>query len=394
MSLRFEEYDDNRHTGNSIVLIKEPLEETAALELLRRRLPTDVRTFEPELIQTAGGRPIVRWPVRYDRIVSSTRGLDSDGILVEPERRLYIGCPKQARQVRSAGTKHEFDWGLCTTLVDRTAYTGKEVAVAVLDTGLDRCHPDFLGRVVDADFQSFVGGTAHDNDGHGTHCAGIVCGPSSPKSGKRYGVAPDARLIVGKILEGKGDFAFDYGLLGGMVWANLRGAKVISLSLGTERKVNEPHSEIFEFVARELCSFGTIIVAATGSSNHRPSGRILPIHHPADCPTILATAAVNKKKRVANSSCGRVGSQRDPAFAAPGVSIFSAVPTTGGSRKRPYGTGTGTSAAAPLAAGIAALWTEWVAKYTGSVVAEMCNHLVKLTDGRADVGDGLVQAPL
>lgn len=392
MSTPIDTSDDDRYTGNSIALIKNRVEKREAIELLRRHVLPETTFSEPDLFHTRAGRTVLRLPVTYNEV--KWRKPNPEVLLIERERRLYLRRPEKISEPTSAGREHELTWALSATRVGESSCTGSDVAVAVLDTGLDRRHPDFVGRVVDDDFESFVGGTADDRDGHGTHCAGIACGPGSPKGQPRYGVAPDARLIIGKVLERDNDVAFDYALLGGMVWANLRGADVISLSLEGERRAGEPHSEIFEFVAAELRSFGTIIVAATGSSNDRPSYRILPIQHPADCPTILATAAVDEYKKVANSSCGKVGKQRDPAFAAPGVSILSAVPVHPGSLKPPYGRATGTSAAAPHAAGIAALWIQHATRHKVDPIAGMFAHLGTLTDPRADIGDGLVQAPV
>jgi hypothetical protein len=70
-------------------------------------------------------------------------------------------------------------WGLKAVGVVGTTWTGKGIRIAVLDTGFDAGHPDFVGRTVTR--ASFITGqTADDGHGHGTHCIGTACGPASP----------------------------------------------------------------------------------------------------------------------------------------------------------------------------------------------------------------------
>jgi subtilisin family serine protease len=84
--------------------------------------------------------------------------------------------------------------------------TGCGVRVAVLDTGIDLRHPDFATRaLVGRCSRSFVPGeSVQDGNGHGTHCAGIVGGPTESRSGIRYGVAPRVQLLIGKVLSDDG----------------------------------------------------------------------------------------------------------------------------------------------------------------------------------------------
>jgi subtilisin family serine protease len=124
-----------------------------------------------------------------------------------------------------------FTWGLQATGVDQSQFTGNGVQIAVLDTGFDSQHPDFIARGVES--QSFITGvpTARDDNGHGTHCLGTLGGPRVPAQGPRYGVAHDVQLFVGKVMkaDGKGS---EGDILHGIGWALQNNCRVVSLSLG------------------------------------------------------------------------------------------------------------------------------------------------------------------
>ena len=83
-------------------------------------------------------------------------------------------------------------------------YYGEEVGVAVLDTGIYP-HPDFEHRIVC--FRDYVRGRAslYDDNGHGTHIAGIIGGDGGASGGKYMGIAPRCHFIILKILDNKGN---------------------------------------------------------------------------------------------------------------------------------------------------------------------------------------------
>ena len=93
---------------------------------------------------------------------------------------------------------------------------GKNITIAVLDTGAAK-HPDYLDRVLA--FKDFTKGKVeiYDDSGHGTHVCGIACGNGSLSSGKFRGIAPKAGLVVGKVLDDKGDGAVE-AMLNGINW--------------------------------------------------------------------------------------------------------------------------------------------------------------------------------
>ncbi len=83
-----------------------------------------------------------------------------------------------------------------------SGYTGKGVGIAIIDSGI-YAHPDLASRVVYR--QSFIGGVAADDYGHGTHVAGIAAGSGASTGGSQYrGVAPGANLIDLRVLDANG----------------------------------------------------------------------------------------------------------------------------------------------------------------------------------------------
>jgi serine protease len=133
---------------------------------------------------------------------------------------------------------------------------GKGIIVAVVDTGSDFHHPDLRGRLVRRAGSNMLKNTAftcpfqsapaqprrsravgQDDNGHGTHVAGIIAAATGNKLGVA-GVAPRARVLPVKVLnrEGSGD---DRDVARGICFAVKQGAKVINLSLG-----NDPVSSV------------------------------------------------------------------------------------------------------------------------------------------------------
>lgn len=236
---------------------------------------------------------------------------------------------------------------------------GGEVVVAVLDTGTDLRHPDLRdnlwtnpgevpGNGRDDDANGFVDdvhgadiltgdGDPQDDNGHGTHVAGIVAARGGNGVGAT-GVAWRARLMTVKVLDA-GAGGDTGGVARGIDYAIAQGARIVNLSLaGTQR------SSVLDEALERAASAGVLVVAAAG--NQRRDLGLLP-SWPAASPleNVVSVAATTVEGVLASISS--FGAPVD--LAAPGDLIL-ATALGGGYEWR-----TGTSMASPMAAGVAAL---------------------------------------
>lgn len=109
--------------------------------------------------------------------------------------------------------------------------TGENATVFILDSGIDRDHPDLAGNLdSDLSISLVPGNSSFDDDrGHGTHVAGIIA--AADNSGGVIGVAPEARIVAVKVLNSSGSGAFSW-INAGIIYAADNGADVINMSLG------------------------------------------------------------------------------------------------------------------------------------------------------------------
>lgn len=279
-------------------------------------------------------------------------------------------------------------WGLAATKVLESSRTGRGIRIAVLDTGFDLNHPDFSGRAVVS--HSFIDGeAAQDGHSHGTHCIGTALGPARPATLPRYGVASEAELFVGKVIANAGR-GKEGAVLAAINWAVTNSCRVISMSLGIATFPGEQHSQVYEAAAKRALDRNTLLVAAAGNESDRLSGRINPVGHPANCPSIMAIGAVDSELKIAKFSTRGMESNGGAIdLVGPGVEVYSTVPLPDR-----HGRKSGTSMACPHVAGIAALYMEANPTASARDIWQMLVRNAKRLDlPQSDMGAGLVQAP-
>jgi subtilisin family serine protease len=262
--------------------------------------------------------------------------------------------------------------------------SGRDVRVAVLDTGFDTSHPDFEGRAVTT--MSFVAGEAvQDGHGHGTHCIGTSCGPRTPSTGPRYGVAYEADIFAGKVLSNAGSGS-DAQILAGINWAVTNQCPVISMSLGADVAMAHPP---YDAAGRRALEKGSLIIAAAGNNADRRAGNFGFVGAPANSPEIMAVGALDQQLGMAFFSARSLparGGQVD--IAGPGFQVLSSWPLP-----TRYRTISGTSMATPHVAGVAALWAEATGRRGLELWATLCQESQRLLQPSVDVGSGLCIAP-
>ncbi|MET8401619.1 S8 family serine peptidase [Streptomyces sp900116325] len=232
----------------------------------------------------------------------------------------------------------------------KAGFDGKGVKVAVLDTGVDATHPDLAGRV--SQQQNFShAADAVDHAGHGTHVAATIGGSGTGNGAK--GVAPDADLISGKVLDDTGS-GYLSDIIAGIEWATAEHADIVNMSLGTADP-DDGTGPLSVAVDQATAEHGTLFVVSAGNSGPDTIGS------PASAKDALTVGALNRDGSRPNfSSTGpRIGDYGvKPEISAPGVGIVAAR-AKGTSLGRPvddlYTAMDGTSMASPHVAGAAAL---------------------------------------
>ena len=266
-------------------------------------------------------------------------------------------------------------WGITSGVSD--------VIVAVIDSGVRYTHADLAGQMwrnpgeagplasngIDDDRDGVVdnvfglnaqrnNGDPLDEHGHGTFCAGIIAAQADG-GGPAVGVAPRVRIMACRFLDAQGTGASSDAIKS-IGFAVAKGARVLNNSWGGEGYSQAMLNAILAARAK-----GAIFVAAAG--NEGTDNDVIP-RYPASyaADSIVAVAALDRADKLADFSS--YGANR-VHLGAPGVGIYS----TGRSSDSAYSSGSGTSAAAPHVAGVAALV---LSRFPGLPLAELRQRLL------------------
>ncbi|MEV6681901.1 S8 family serine peptidase [Streptomyces erythrochromogenes] len=300
----------------------------------------DLESIGARSVQVAGGDL-----GRFWEALNSASGSDAARAAVTPR----ISLDGRVKAVLDRSTAQ-----VAAPAAWKAGYEGRGVKVAVLDTGVDDKHPDLAGRIAQAKDFSNSGNTG-DRFGHGTHVAATVGGTGGASGGAMRGVAPQADLLVGKVLNDSG-FGTEASVIEGMEWAAGQDAKVINMSLGGgPSDGTDPMSQAVNALTE---STGALFVVAAGNDGR--NGRST-VNTPGSADAALTVGAVDRNDALADfSSRGpRPGDgAAKPEMTAPGVGIVAAraAGTTMGSPvNAQYVAASGTSMATPHVAGAAAI---------------------------------------
>ena len=256
------------------------------------------------------------------------------------------------------------EWGLRKAMVDRAwdiQRGSPSIVVATVDTGVDAGHPDLQGVLVNAprfltgpDPSCPVDATNRDDNGHGTHVAGIIGAEGGNGLGVA-GVAFGVRVMPIKALDCMGS-GFLSDIARAITYAADNGARVVNVSLGASDASDALHSAVTYALARNV-----VVVAAAGNCGSESGTTRCPTLNAPDYPAayagVIAVGATDPNDQPATFSTAAdyVG------VSAPGTSIVSTFPTyrvqlnLEGLPQNDYASLRGTSQAAPFVAGVVAL---------------------------------------
>ncbi len=223
-----------------------------------------------------------------------------------------------------------------------------QIKVAILDTGIDPTHPELQGKVVGG--YDAIQGTNQfqDTNGHGTHVAGLAGALGNNRegiAGMGWGISLLGVRVLGPSGEGS-----DSSIARGITWAANNGARVINLSLGSPF-----FSQTVANAVRYALGQGALVIAASGNEYLKGN----PPSYPAALKEVMAVGATDYRNRHASYSTAN----NNVSVSAPGGDPFSAndadplhwILSTWRTRTSLYQMAAGTSQAAPLVAGLAAL---------------------------------------
>ena len=306
-------------------------------------------------------------------------------------------------------------------------YTGKGVLVAIIDSGVNYNHVDLKDHLWDGGSQyphhgyNFIapGQSTLDNKGHGTHCAGTICGDGT--SGLATGMAPDATLMCLKVSDPNVNATTEQ-IISAIEFAVDNGADIISMSLGWYPSTDL--SATFRTVFSNVLEAGVVTAVAAGNSGSEQSSYPVPynVRTPGNCPppwihpdqqgnaggttSVISVGAVDYSNVVAaissrGPSTWKYTTYNDysynpgiglirPDIVAPGVSVKS----LSNESNNGYAIKAGTSMATPCVAGVMALMLEKNPELTPSDLCRIIETTaVKLSDKKNnETGSGCIDA--
>ncbi|KDN16920.1 S8 family serine peptidase [Amycolatopsis rifamycinica] len=374
-------------------------------ELLRQHLADSAASLPLIVTYAAGGDPAATPPATTAvRELPSVRGT---ALRQDRRRGPEFWSWLTAGSALRAGVGKVWLDGLATPALDvsvpqiggpeawQAGYTGRGVTVGLLDTGVRADHPDLAGKVVEAKDFTGTRPDASDDLGHGTHVAGIIAGTGAASGGRYRGVAPDARLISGKVCVDHG--CPESAVIAGLEWIAPK-VRVVNLSLGGD--ATDGTDPVSQAVNALTARHGTLFVAPAGNDRSLDLPEPGPVVAPAAADAALAVGSVSAQDTTsAFSNRGpRLGDHAvKPDIAAPGEGIVSARATgTRDGDTAPVDDGyarlSGTSMAAPHVAGTAALLLQRHPDWLAGRLKTTLTSTAKPTADVADQGAGRVDA--
>ena len=336
--------------GELLVKLKDDLPRVSGPKITEQYGASQVRTLRGE---------VELWQVPQGRELEIAKQLSADPRVeyAEPNYRFHAvivpNDPRLTQQWAHTIIKSPPAWDMATG--------SSSLTIAIIDTGIDFGHPDLSAKIVPGQ-NLLEPGEPWDDNGHGTHVAGIATAVTNNGIGVA-GMDWQARIMPVRVLDTEGHgYASD--VAAGVYWAYQNGAKILNLSL-----VGTQNSQTLHNAVNAARAAGSLVVASMGNCRYYapptcPTAN--PTNYPAAYESVIAVAATTRVDGYAYYS--QYGSHLD--LAAPGGEIYtrdedgilSTMPTyndfymkTALGYRKDYDFLQGTSMAAPHVSGLAAL---------------------------------------
>src|SRR5262245_45989632 len=315
---------------------------------------------------------ISRWRIDGGRSVADTLRLirrDFPGVTAGQANKLYVGTQTEPAVKPDAvpdGAAAQYVVRKLHLLEAHRINKGDDIPVAVIDSKIDRGHPDLAGVIMD-EFDAI--GTPGAGHAHGTAIAGAIAANS-----RLVGVAPKVRILAVRAFSGSGESAQSttFNILKGLDWAASRNARIVNMSFAG------PSDPMLQEMLRMANARGIVLIAAVGNAGPKSQ----PLYPAADAAVIGVTATDAEDRLMPQANRGP-----QVSVAAPGVEIMAAAPNG------TYQVTSGTSIAAAHASGVAALLLAVKPKLSPAQVRGNLTRSARRIPGkRNDVGAGIIDA--
>src|SRR5882672_31511 len=336
--------------------------------------------------------------------------------------RIHYDRPIKSHNYRTAVTVG------ARTVQETLGYTGAGVGVAVLDSGITSWHDDLTNKTSKlypygnqrvSKFVDFVNGRPlpYDDNGHGSHVAGIIGGNGYDSQGEKTGIAPGANLVSLKVLDQNGQGTIS-NIIAALGWvaanASTYNIRVVNMTVGA-RIMESYWTDPLTLATKALTDRGIVVVAAAGNNGKNTLGQLQfgGINAPANAPWVLTVGASstmgtltrNDDEMASFSSSGPTALDFDskPDLVAPGTGTISlAVPgSTFYATKalyllagklplgsKPYLALSGTSMAAPVVSGTVALMLQANPNLTPNLVKALLQYTAQPYPGYSVLRQG------
>src|SRR5580765_94136 len=314
------------------------------------------------------------------------------------------------------------------TVQDTMGYTGAGVGVAIIDSGITNWHDDLTnttsklfpyGNQRVAKFVDFVNGRTlpYDDNGHGSHVAGIIAGNGKDSYGEKTGIAPKATLVSLKVLDANGQGTIS-NIISARGWvarnAKTYNIRVVNMSVGA--RISESYlTDPLTLATKVLTDQGITVVTAAGNIGKNAAGQLQygGITAPGNAPWVLTVGASstmgtltrNDDQMADFSSSGptAVDFEAKPDLVAPGVGtvslsvpgstfyiekVTSLLSGTLGLGSKPYLALSGTSMAAPVVSGTIALMLQANPNLTPNLIKALLQYTAQVYPGYSPLREG------